>query len=207
MNEKIFNKRILGFAVCFFVMLIFSLLCLWLDETVLAIACIILSLLQIAFILITPVFYIFSEEKLTIKYFFGREENIFWKNIRAVVKNYESAFRYTLLDTYKIYYYSKEKTPFYMQGVVSKSKKNNSPFRKILLKKTTPLRQQFSCFLSGAFLSFASGFFNSFNKDFSFFCDCLVVACFCTACKRAACTYCTSTCLNPGTNVVNIYAA
>lgn len=135
MNEKIFNKRILGFAVCFFVMLIFSLLCLWLDETVLAIVCIVLTLLQIIFILIVPVFYIFSEEKLTIKYFFGREENIFWKNIRAVVKNYESAFRYTFLGTYKIYYYSKEKTPFYMQGVVSKNKKTTALLEKYYSKK------------------------------------------------------------------------
>ena len=135
MNEKIFNKRILGFAVCFFVMLIFSLLWLVLDETVLAIVCIVLTLLQIIFILIAPVFYIFSEEKLTIKYFFGREENIFRKNIRAVVKNYESAFRYTLLDTYKIYYYSKEKTPFYMQGVVSKNKKTTALLEKYYSKK------------------------------------------------------------------------
>lgn len=134
-EEKVFNKRILGFVICFFLMLAFSLLWLVLDETVLAIACIILSLLQIAFILITPVFYIFSEEKLTIKYFFGREENIFRKNIRAVVKNYESAFRYTLLDTYKIYYYSKEKTPFYMQGVVSKNKKTTALLEKYYSKK------------------------------------------------------------------------
>lgn len=134
-EEKIFNKRILGFVICFFVMLAFSLLWLVLDETVLAMACIILSLLQIAFILITPISYIFSEERLLIKYFFKHKENIPWQHVKAVVRNHEEAFRYTFLDTYKIYYYSKEKHPFYMQGVVSKNKKTTALLEKYCSKK------------------------------------------------------------------------
>lgn len=121
-EEKIINKRIFGFIICLFIMLSFSLFWVMLDEIVLAIVCVIISLLQISFIIITPYCYIFSEECLTIKYCFGLQENIPWKYVRAIVKSHENAFKYTPLDTYKIFYYCEEKLPFFMQGVVSKNK-------------------------------------------------------------------------------------
>lgn len=121
-EEKIINKRILGFIICLFIMLSFSLFWVMLDEIVLAIVCVIISLLQISFIIITPYCYIFSEECLTIKYCFGLQENIPWKYVRAIVKSHENVFKYTPLDTYKIFYYCEEKLPFFMQGVVSKNK-------------------------------------------------------------------------------------
>ncbi len=121
-EEKIINKRIFGFIICLFIMLSFSLFWVMWDEIVLAIVCVIISLLQISFIIITPYCYIFSEECLTIKYCFGLQENIPWKYVIAIVKSHENAFKYTPLDTYKIFYYCEEKLPFFMQGVVSKNK-------------------------------------------------------------------------------------
>lgn len=121
-KEKIINKRIVGFVTCFFIMLIFTLFWFALDEMVLAIICILISILQMAFILITPYCYIFSEEHLTIKYCFGLQENIPWQYVRAIVKSHENAFKYITLDTYKIFYYCEETQPFFMQGVVSKNK-------------------------------------------------------------------------------------
>lgn len=121
-EEKIINKRILGFIICLFIMLSFSFFWVMLDEIVLTIVCVIISLLQISFIIITPYCYIFSEECLTIKYCFGLQENIPWKYVRAIVKSHENVFKYTPLDTYKIFYYCEEKLPFFMQGVVSKNK-------------------------------------------------------------------------------------
>lgn len=85
-NEKIINKRILGFIICLFIMLSFSLFWVMWNEIVLAIVCVIISLLQISFIIITPYCYIFSEECLTIKYCFGLQENIPWQYVRAIVK-------------------------------------------------------------------------------------------------------------------------
>lgn len=134
-EEKVINKRIIGFIICFIIMLIFSSFWFALDETGLAIICILLSLLQIIFILITPFCYIFSEEHLIIKYFFGLEENIPWQYIRAITINRENAFKYTLLDTYKIYYYSKEKHRFFMQGVVCKNKTTEKFMKKYCPKK------------------------------------------------------------------------
>ena len=134
-NEKIINKRILGFIICLFIMLSFSLFQVVLDEIVLAIVGVIISLLQIPFIIITPYCYIFSEECLTIKYCFGLQENIPWKYVRAIVKSHENAFKYTPLDTYKIFYYCEEKLPFFMQGVVSKNKVTSELMKKYCLIK------------------------------------------------------------------------
>lgn len=103
-------------------MLIFSLFWFLLDETILVIISGLISLLQIPFIIITPYCYVFSEEFLTIYYCFGLQDNIPWKYVREIVKSHENVFKYTPLDTYKIFYYREEKLPFFMQGVVSKNK-------------------------------------------------------------------------------------
>ena len=133
-SEKIINKRIFGFVFCFVIMLIFSLFWFLLDEIILVIICGLISLLQIAFIIITPCCYIFSEERLIIKYCLGSEENIPWQHIRAIVKLHENAFKYTSIVTYKIYYYSKEKLPFYMQGIISKNKMTTAFMKKYCKK-------------------------------------------------------------------------
>ena len=133
-SEKIINKRIFGFVFCFVIMLIFSLFWFLLDEIILVIICGLISLLQIAFIIITPCCYIFSEERLIIKYCLGSEENIPWQHIRAIVKLHENAFKYTSIVTYKIYYYSKEKLPFYMQGIISKNKMTTALMKKYCKK-------------------------------------------------------------------------
>lgn len=122
-EEKIINKRIFGFIVAFFTVLILSLVWFVVDEIGLGIACVFLAILQIIFVLITPTSYIFSEEKLIIRYIFGLEENIPWQHVRAITSHLEKPGRYYYLDSYKFYYYSKEKLPFYMHGVVAKNKK------------------------------------------------------------------------------------
>ncbi len=122
-EEKTINKRIFGFIFAFFVITIFSLVWFIIDEIGLGIASVFLAIFQILFILITPISYIFSEEKLIIQYIFGLEENIPWQNVRTITSHLEEAGRYYYLDSYKFYYYSEEKHPFYMHGVVAKNKK------------------------------------------------------------------------------------
>ena len=122
-EEKTINKRIFGFIFAFFVITIFSLVWFVVDEIGLGIACVFLAILQILFVLITPASYIFSEEKLIIRYIFGLEENIPWQNVRTITGHLEEVGRYYYLDSYKLYYYSEEKHPFYMHGVVAKNKK------------------------------------------------------------------------------------
>ena len=105
------------------------------DENGLGISCVFLAILQIVFIIITPLSYIFSEEKLIIRYLFGLEENIPWHHVRAITSHSEKAGRYLYLDSYKFYYYSKEKQLFYMQGVVSKDKNTKKLMNKYCPKK------------------------------------------------------------------------
>lgn len=134
-DEKVINKRIFGFIIAFFVITIFSLIWFIIDENGLGIACVFLAILQIVFIIITPLSYIFSEEKLIIRYLFGLEENIPWHHVRAITSHSEKAGRYLYLDSYKFYYYSKEKQLFYMQGVVSKDKNTKKLMNKYCPKK------------------------------------------------------------------------
>lgn len=125
---RIINKRIFGFCVALVVL--FALACVWflLDSKGLAIVCLLLALMQIAFIVMTPLYYLFSAETLHIQYLFG-SEIIDWKTVKAVVNDHENAFRYTQLSTWRFFYYTEEKKPFFMQGTVSKNKKTSKALR------------------------------------------------------------------------------
>lgn len=132
-EEKLINRRIFGFVLGFFVMLLISLFWFVVDEDGMGIAFIVLAFFQIVFMLTTPKSYVFSEERLVINYFFGLKENIPWQNVRYVLKNHEKVTRYRYLGIFEVGYYFEEKRPFYMRGRVSKNKKT-----KELMKKYCP---------------------------------------------------------------------
>lgn len=135
MKNKVFNKRIFGFATAFIVMIILALTWFTVDEVGLGIICIVTALIQIAFILITPICYIFSEESLIIQYWFGLEENIQWQYIRVITSHLEDAGRFIYLDSYKFYYYPEEKHLFFMRGVVNKNRTTEQLMKKYCPKK------------------------------------------------------------------------
>ena len=95
----------------------------------------VLTFLFIAVIFMTPKSYVFSEERLVINYFFGLKENIFWQNVRYVLRTHENVTRYTYLDVYEVGYYSEEKRIFFMRGRVSKNKRTQA-----LMEKHCPKR-------------------------------------------------------------------
>ncbi len=134
-EEKVFNRRILVLVADFFIMLMGSLLFILGGEKGVGIFFLVLTFLFIAVIFVTPKSYVFSEERLVIKYFFRQEENIPWQNVRYVLKSHEKVTRYSYLDVYEVGYYSEEKRPFYMRGRVSKNKKT-----KALMEKYCPMR-------------------------------------------------------------------
>ena len=134
-EEKVINKRLFGFLSAFFVILLLSFTFFWFDEKGMGIALIFHALLQLVFIIITPRLYIFSRERLMIKYFFGFEENIPWQNVRAITQWYEEPGRFFYLSIYRIDYYSKEKQKFFMQGEVTKNRKTKKLFEKYCPKK------------------------------------------------------------------------
>lgn len=135
-EEKVINKRIFGYIIGFFTILLLSLLFFWLEEKGIGIALIVFALLQIFFVLITPRAYVFSYDRLVIKYFFGLEEKIPWQDIRAVYPHSEDpGWLFPLLASYRIIYYSEEKQKFFMHGAVVKSKKTKALLKKYCTKK------------------------------------------------------------------------
>ncbi len=134
-EEKVFNRRLLVLVADFFIMLMGSLLFLSGGVMGLGVFFIVLTVLFISVIFMTPKSYVFSEERLVINYFFGLKEDIFWQNVRYVLRTHENVTRYTYLDVYEVGYYSEEKRPFYMRGRVSKNKKTKS-----LMEKYCPKR-------------------------------------------------------------------
>ena len=134
-EEKVFNKRILVLVADFFIMLMGSLLFLSGGEKGLGVFFLILTVLFISVIFMTPKSYVFSEERLVINYFFGLKENIFWQNVRYVLKTHENVTRRTYLDVYEVGYYSEEKRAFFMRGRVSKNNRTQE-----LMEKYCPKR-------------------------------------------------------------------
>lgn len=134
-EERVINKRLFGFAVGFFVILLLSFIFFRLDEKGMGIALILLALLQLVFITITPRLYVFSKERLIIKYFFGFEENISWQKVRAITQWNEEPGRFFWLGIYRIDYYSKEKQKFFMRGEVAKNRKTKKLFKKYCPQK------------------------------------------------------------------------
>ncbi len=135
-EERVINKRIFGYIIGFFAIMLLSLLFFWLEEKGMGIALIAFALLQIFFVLITPRVYVFSYDRLVIKYFFGFEENIPWQDIRVVYPHSEDpGWLFPLLASYRIVYYSEEKQKFFMHGAVVKKKKTKALLKKYCTKK------------------------------------------------------------------------
>lgn len=121
-EEKILNKRIFGFVFGFLLTFFFALFWFLIDMKPIGIICVVLSFLQIVMLLFTPKCYVFSDECLIIKYFFGLKEYIPWNSVRAITGELEEPAKYFFLESYRIFYYSQEKRCPFMQGIVSKNK-------------------------------------------------------------------------------------
>ena len=132
-EEKVFNKRKLGLAAGWFMSLLLSLAFFWADGMTMGIVAIVISLCQAAVFLFTPWCYVFSRERLVIKYFFGLEESIPWQDVKSIWPGHVSPTRYSRLETFEFAYYSEEKRLFFMNGIVSKNRKT-----KRLMKKYCP---------------------------------------------------------------------
>ncbi len=134
-EDKVINKRIFGFVAGILIALIWSLFFLSGGEKGMGIFFLVFAFLEIAGMLITPISYVFSEEKLVINYFFGLKENIYWRHLPHVITLHEEPTEFIWLKTYEFFYYSEDKRLFFMRGVVSKNKKT-----KKLMEKYCPTR-------------------------------------------------------------------
>lgn len=136
-EEKALNFRRYGLILAFLVILILSGFFFYVDCIPIGVVLVIVAALQILLFFTAPKYYVFSKDSLLIKYPFGLEENIQWQYVRSIINELEEPGRFFYLDSYKLYYYSKEKPPFFMQGIVSKNKKTVQ-----LMKKYCPKNSQ-----------------------------------------------------------------
>lgn len=121
--------------LAFFAAIILSVLFFFTESYAIGVCLIFVAILQILIFAFTPKYYIFSKDTLIIKYLFNFEEKIEWQYVRSITRELEKPGRYFYLDIYKLYYYPKEKQPFFMQGTVSKNKKTKALTEKYCSKK------------------------------------------------------------------------
>lgn len=134
-EEKAVNCRRFGFIFAFLILMLISAFFFAAHCTGIVITLFILGALQIVLFFISPKYYIFSKDRLIIKYPFSLEENIPWQNVKSIINELETPVKYFYLDSYKIYYFSKIKKPFFMYGLVNKNKKTTALLEKYYSKK------------------------------------------------------------------------
>ena len=93
-------------------------------DAFLSILRILISAVSVFVIVISPVIYIFEEDKLTIVYCLGTKEMIAWKEIRSIRKRggwFGGKGRG--VPVYEVIYPKKSKTPFFVEGCIASNKK------------------------------------------------------------------------------------
>ena len=135
-EEKVINKQVLEFFVAFLLFLPLGLFSLTVDKVVGSLF-IVIAALCLILILMNPICYIFSQERIVIKYFFGLEESIVWTRVGGVMKRLEvSKGFYTTRKYYEICYQEEKKKHFFMEGRIIKTKKTTELMKKYCPKRT-----------------------------------------------------------------------
>lgn len=134
-EEKVINKRVFVFPVAFLLFFSIGMLLLGFDKT-LGILLIVIAIMALTIMVMTPVGYIFSEERLVIKYLFGFEEVIIWANVFSVMTRFETSKGiYITQKDYELNYRAESKRHFFMQGRIAKNKRTTE-----LMEKYCPKR-------------------------------------------------------------------
>lgn len=134
-EEKVINKRIFVFPVAFILFFSIGMLLLGFDKAFGALL-IVIAIMALTIMVMTPVGYIFSEERLVIKYLFGFKEVIIWTNVLSVMTRFETSKGiYITQKDYELYYRAENNRHFFMQGRVAKNKRTTE-----LMEKYCPKR-------------------------------------------------------------------
>ena len=115
------------FAVIMFI--IFTLLAIFSakdEETWLAVGFAAFTLLPLFVFLISPMYYVFSEEGVKIIYLWGKKEEIEWTFVRSIEIEGSWMVGRMGFPHYHLAYPQSEKTPFFVCGDISKTRKTMS---------------------------------------------------------------------------------
>ena len=88
------------------------------------------ALLPIFVFLISPIYYVFSEESITITYLFGQKEEIKWNSIKSITLYGSWISRGGATPHYHIAYPTNRKRAFFINGDISKTRKTKRLIKK-----------------------------------------------------------------------------
>ncbi len=133
-REKAFNTHLILFFALFLVFLGLGVFILLDGDIMLSVVGFLFAIVAIFAIIISPVVYIFDDDKLTIVYFFGIKETITWKYVRSITKRGGWFQKRRGFPVYEISYPQKEKVPFFVEGCVTSSGKTKKLLKKYCKK-------------------------------------------------------------------------
>ena len=129
------NTHLILFFVLFFVFPGLSIGCAIGNETGLSVMFALFILLPIFVYVISPLYFVFSDDSIEIVYNFGLKEQIKWSEIRNISSMGCWIGKGGDLPHYVIAYPKKEKRPFFVVGEVTKSAKTTELIKKYYKKK------------------------------------------------------------------------
>ncbi len=134
-EEKAIDKRIFGFFATFIICFPVGLFSFCFDKAIGGLI-LVIAIMSLAIMFMTPTSYIFSQERVVIKYFFGLEESIMWTSVLSVRKSLEVLTRlYITREYYDFCYLEERKKHFFMNGEITKTKKTTELMKKYCPKK------------------------------------------------------------------------
>ena len=121
-------------VVLFLIFITIAISCIKENEIGMVVGFLIAALLPIFVFLISPVYYIFSEESVTITYLFGQKEEIKWNSIRSITLYGSWISRGEATPHYHIAYPTNIKRAFFINGDISKTRKTKRLIKKYYRK-------------------------------------------------------------------------
>ena len=121
-------------VVLFLIFITIAIFCINENEIGMVVGFLIAALLPIFVFLISPVYYIFSEESVTITYLFGQKEEIKWNSIRSITLYGSWMSRCDMTPHYHIAYPTNIKRAFFINGDISKTRKTKRLIKKYYRK-------------------------------------------------------------------------
>lgn len=118
-----YNTHLLSMLFMLLCFLFFAVMGFVLEEVVPAIIFLCLCPLPIFCFLISPLYVIFTEQEITIVYFWGIKERIAWRQIRHIEERGSWFHKHSCLPEYHIAYPKAEKYPFFADGSIPKTRK------------------------------------------------------------------------------------
>ena len=120
--------------VLFMIFMTISISCISENEIGMTVGFLIAALLPIFVFLISPIYYVFSEESITITYLFGQKEEIKWNSIRSITLYGSWISRGGATPHYHVAYPTNKKRAFFINGDISKTRKTKRLIKKYYKK-------------------------------------------------------------------------